>query len=76
MEKDKKWGLYNVNGEVISQPRFDGFQTFADGLAWVKNGEKWGFINEAGVMLISATYDWAQPFSDGLAVVSKDGLNG
>lgn len=76
VKKDKKWGLFNLNGNMLSAPRFDEISFFSEGLAWVQIKEEYGFINEEGVMLMSPRYVWAEPFHDGLAMVLKDGRNG
>ena len=71
-EKDGKAACINTKGEYITDYDYDLLGDFAEGLAYVEDGEKCGYINEKGEVVIDFKYDWGGNFSCGLAAVCKD----
>lgn len=44
-EKTGKWGYIDKQGKMVINPLFDSTESFAEGLAAVRNGDKWGYIS-------------------------------
>ena len=62
-------------GRFAIAPRFEGAESFAEGLAAVRLGGKWGFVDKHGRMVIPPRFNPDQPeyragFSGGLAPVN------
>jgi len=84
---DKKWGLCNLQGDVLVQPLYDDVDAFSDSLARVNigaklefpgfmEGGKTGYIDRNGKSIIACTFDelgWG--FHDGYARVGDDLIN-
>ncbi|MBL7922644.1 MAG: WG repeat-containing protein, partial [Bacteroidia bacterium] len=63
------WGLIDVRGHYIVEPRYNSFSSFREDYCRVSKNGKFGFINRAGQEIIKTVYDTATSFSDGLAFV-------
>lgn len=71
---DGKYGYVDAGGRVIIAPRFDGADTFSEGLALVLDRGRFGYIDVRGAFAIPAVFRHALPFRDGFAAVrSRDG---
>lgn len=76
-EAEGLWGLYDHQGKVVLEAKYENIGAFGDGLAPVKSANgKWGFIDEQGREAIAPVYDSVWHFSEGLAAVRKGGLTG
>jgi hypothetical protein len=62
--------------EVVTPVKYDGTDTFSEGLARVRLNWKYGFIDPTGKEVISLKYDEADSFSKGLARVCLNGKFG
>lgn len=69
----QKWGLINLDGEIVAPPKFDWCDGFHDGVARVEIAHKWGFLNEAGDFIIQPQFDDVNRFDEGLAAVEIEG---
>ena len=68
-----KYGYVDAAGEFVIPPRFDGADTFSEGLALVLDSGRFGYIDTRGALAIPAVYRHARAFRDGLAPVRLDG---
>jgi hypothetical protein len=63
-----KYGYVDEGGRIVIAPRFDGADTFSEGLAVVLDSGRFGYVDARGTMAIPAVYRHARPFHGGLAV--------
>ena len=54
--KEGKWGLANLKGEVVLEPKYKAAKSFSEGLAGVMEDDYWGFINLKGEMVITPQF--------------------
>ena len=71
-EKNGKYGLAYVEGEIKVPPEYDKISSFKDGFAIVEKDGKCGFFDEYGDETVPLVYDDVFPFHDGFARVKKD----
>ena len=72
IRRNRKYGVVNVLGEEVVEPKYQECRNFHEGLAAVKLNYKWGFVNKKGYMVIAPIYyDIIQDFQDGYAVVKR-----
>jgi hypothetical protein len=71
-----KFGFIDKTGKVSIAPKYDGVESFSEGLAAVKVGEKFGYIDRTGLLVIEAQFDEADSFKEGRAVVRIGGKYG
>jgi hypothetical protein len=64
-----KYGYVDETGEVVIPARFDGADTFSEGLAVVLDSGRFGYIDARGDLAIPAVYRHARAFQGGFAVV-------
>lgn len=64
-----KYGYVDGRGRIIIAPRFDGADTFSEGLAVVLDSGRFGYIDSRGAMAIPALYRHARAFHGGFATV-------
>ena len=64
-----KWGFIDKQGNTVIPCKYDGAESFSEGLAAVKLNGKWGFIDKQGNMVLPFKYDIAESFSESLAWV-------
>ncbi len=65
-----KWGLIDVKGTTILEPKYNYIDDFHDGLATVVINGKWGYLNTRGNLAIAAKFDAANDFDNGHASVT------
>jgi hypothetical protein len=68
-----KMGYVDQTGEWVIEPKFEGAQDFAEGVASVSFNGKWGYIDPTGQFVIEPQFDYADNFSEGLAAVVQEG---
>lgn len=58
-EKDGKFGLLGINGEQITEAKYDEISSFEhkEGILLVKENNKYGLVNEKGNQIIKCIYD-------------------
>ncbi len=56
--KDKKMGLLNMQGKLLTTEDFNQISFFRDGLAVVYKNKKVGLINEKGAIVVPLKYDY------------------
>ncbi len=61
-KKNKKYGIKNSSGKVITKAKYDHIGTFDDGLAISKLKGKYGIINSKGVEITKPIYQKIEPF--------------
>lgn len=77
-----KYGYLNINGEIITEAKFDTAEVFVDGLAIVSvNHEEqmqksYGLINEKGEYVLEPQFSSMNYLGEGMYSVSKDSLIG
>jgi hypothetical protein len=76
MEKGRKYGFIDTNGEEVIPFIYDGASAFHEGLVSVLKDDKWSFIDKTSNEVIPFIYDEASEFHEGLAKVEKDGRLG
>lgn len=73
MRLNKRWGMYDLTGNVILKPAYTAYQPFgSDGLASVADKLKYGFIDKQGTLLIGLDYQMASSFRAGRGGVLTD----
>ena len=73
IERDKKWGCINNQGQEVIPPKYDKPIMFNEGLAHVVLNGKHGYINNQRQEVIPLIYDDANIFQEGLAAVERNG---
>lgn len=76
---NNKYGLIDLNGNILIEPKMEYLGTFFDGLTPASNEDgKVGFINKRGDFIIKPIFDFASSFysSANAAVVMINGLWG
>jgi hypothetical protein len=68
-----KYGYVDEAGNVIIPARFDGADSFSEGLAVVLDSGRFGYIDSQGAFAIPAVYRHARAFQDGVAPVRLRG---
>lgn len=88
--QNRKYGFKNAIGEIVVAPKYDYYESFADGMAVVNigsewtddpgmpwpEGGKWGYINEKGEEIVPLKYDATRTFSEGLGIFIVKAENG
>lgn len=69
VEKDDKWGAYDIQGKLVVPFEYDKMGLLSEGLMYVVKKGKYGFVDKHGKKVIPFRYDFAYPFCDGLAAV-------
>lgn len=69
---DGEWGYINHNGRIMVEPEFNSAETFAEGLARIREGSV-GYIDPEGEYVIKPRFEDGLPFQEGLAAVKVDG---
>ncbi len=64
-----KWGLLNLQNEVVYEPRLDEIRPFHDGAAAINVRGQWGFIDTSLQVFIKPSYRSAWNFYNGYARV-------
>lgn len=76
IEQDNKFGFYDLNGILISPPKFIDVFDFQNGLARVREGFYWKIIDLQCRYITQSNFDEIKIFSEGLAAVRRDSLWG
>jgi hypothetical protein len=71
-----KYGVINLEGQMITGSAYREILSFSEGLAVVKDKESYGYIDTSGKVVIPLVFSKASSFSEGLAAVRKDGACG
>lgn len=61
-KKNKKYGIKNSSGKVITKAKFDHIDTFVDGITISKLKGKYGIINSNGIEIVKPIYQKIEPF--------------
>ena len=54
--KGRQYGLADMKGRVILEPKYDNIRQSFNGIFEVKIGKKWGVVNEKGEILLNPLY--------------------
>ena len=76
VEKNYKYGLLDMQGEIICEPLYDNIHPLRNGNVVVCKEKSWSLINRQGEILKRLEYDKIECFVDGLAVVTLGGKYG
>lgn len=68
-----QYGFINMNGELITDIKYDDAADFCEGYAAVEFKGLWGFINASGTEIVEPKYSDVHDFSEGLAAVKIKG---
>lgn len=68
-----KFGYADAAGRIVIPARFDGADSFSEGLAVVLDSGRFGYIDSRGAFAIPAVYRHARAFRDGHASVRFGG---
>lgn len=71
-----RYGLINLQGQMLSTEDFLGIEVFSEGLAVAKGKDGYGYIDTTGRLVIPCRYSRAGNFSEGRAVVQLAGQCG
>ncbi len=69
VQRGRKYGLCDIQGNIIQEPLYDFISLPIDGLIRVRNNWMFGFLDENGKKTIPLKYEDASNFSGGLAMV-------
>ena len=64
-----KYGYIDASGRPVIEARFDGADSFYEGLALVWIVDKAGYINRTGEIEIDPQFDGASHFSEGISLI-------
>lgn len=70
--ENSKYGLIDINGNIIAAPQYDTPIIFSEGLAMVERNGRVGYLNTEGQEIIKFDFIWGCPFRNGLAAVGVD----
>lgn len=74
VEKNKKWGIVNRDGNIVLPLKYDWIMEHCDsGLIPVSRQGLCGYANEQGKISIDLQYEYIYPFQEGYASVEKYG---
>ena len=76
VQKDGKYGLLDMQGEIICEPLYDDIHLLRNGNFIVGKEKSWSLINRQGEILKNLEYDRVIKFVDGFAVVALGGKEG
>ena len=76
VQKDGKYGLLDMQGEIICEPLYDDIHPLRNGNVVVCKEKSWSLINRQGDILKNLEYDRVRGFVDGFAVVTLGGKYG
>lgn len=76
VEKNYKYGLLDMQGEIICEPLYDNIHPLRNGNVIVCKEKSWSLINRQGEILKNLEYDKIESFVDGFAVVTLGGKYG
>lgn len=71
-----RYGVINLQGQLITNKDYREISSYREGLAVVKYREGYGYIDTKGNLVIPNEFSKANDFSEGRAVVQKDGKSG
>ena len=71
--KNYKYGLLDMQGEIICEPIYDNIRPLRNGNVVVCKEKSWSLINRQGEILKNLEYDKIESFVDGFAVVTLEG---
>jgi hypothetical protein len=66
-----KWGLIDVRGNYVVEPRYSEIREGREGLIPVREGPRWGFVDFQGKIKIKVEYGSVELFSGGWAKVTE-----
>jgi len=66
-----KWGLIDVRGNYVLEPKYAEIREGREGLIPVREGVRWGFIDSQGEIKIKVEYGSVELFSGGWAKVTE-----
>jgi len=66
-----KWGLIDVRGNYVVEPKYAEIREGREGLIPVREGVRWGFIDSQGEIKIKVEYGSVELFSGGWAKVTE-----
>lgn len=73
---NKKWGMMDVNGNLIVNPSYSAIGVFQDGLYAIAEKEGLlGVLDTTGALVIPCQYDWMDYIGRGLFSVKTEGAN-
>jgi len=73
VEKEKKWGLVDINGKVVIQPTWDDVGFLEAGLTPVKQDGKWGFLDQSGKFVVQPRWEAVNyPALAGKTITAKE----
>lgn len=70
------YGVIDIEGKYIAEPKYDIIGDFHGGFANVKLNGKWGYIDRTGKVVIPIKYEYVSVFSEGLAAIEINGKYG
>ena len=76
VQKDGKYGLLDMQGEIICEPLYDNIRPLRNGNVIVCKEKSWSLINRQGEILKNLEYDTIREFVDGFAIVALGGKKG
>ena len=62
----KKWGLIDINGNIILQPEYDWIFNFDDNWTTVRSGNALNYLNTKGEFLFEFSPNWVKNSGNGL----------
>jgi hypothetical protein len=71
-----RYGLINLNGNLVGELNFKQIGPFQEGLAVVRTKSGYGYIDTTGYLVIPADYAQAAGFVEGRAAIKRDGYCG
>lgn len=70
--EDESWGIMDNDGNILTEPIYDYYLGFYEGLSVMNKNGLYGYVNTEGVEVTEFIYETALSFSQGLGVVKVD----
>jgi hypothetical protein len=70
--EDESWGIMDNDGNILTEPIYDYYYGFYEGLSVVNKNGLFGYVNTEGEEVTEFVYENAMSFSRGLGVVQVD----
>ncbi|OBR89871.1 KWG leptospira [Clostridium ragsdalei P11] len=76
VKKDKHWGLSDMSGKIVLEPKYTDISYLNSNLIKVSSGDKRGAIDKKGNLILDLNYDSIIPADDGMCQIVQNGQYG
>ncbi len=76
VKKDNLWGLSDINGKIILEPKYTNMSALNDNLIKVSSGGKYGALDKTAHFVLNLSYDSIIPTNNGMFEIIYNGKHG